>query len=516
MSDLTGTGITRRDVLKLLSVLPLLTVDLPTLQAGRLPAAQDENLPNFLILVFDALSAFHLPFYGYARQTAPNLTRFAEKATVFHQHHAGGNFTTPGTSSLLTGALPWSTRAFHLQGTVIEPYVKRNIFSELGKKGYYRTAYSHNNLVTSLFFQFHQDIDEFIPTRELCLLDDEFADQLFPNDYTPAFLGEWLTFRGGETRPSSLFLSFVHRLYRSLHKRMKTRDYRDQFPRGIPELHNLSFVLEDATDWIINQVQKMPRPFLAYYHLLPPHEPYLTRKDFVDIFHDGWKPVEKPEHPFTEGHTNQFLLRNRREYDEYIAYADAEFGRLYDALEKNGSLENTYLIVTSDHGEMFERGVRGHVTPVLYEPVIRVPLLIKKPGQQAREDVHIPTSCVDVLPTLLHLAGLEIPDWTEGQVLPTFGAGEPDSERSIFALEAKKNQKHAPLTKRTVMMVKDRYKIMHFTGYEKYNDVFEMYDLQNDPEELNNIFNSHPALASEMKSEMFERLVQADNNFLGA
>ena len=64
-------------------------------------------------------------------------------------------------------------------------------------------------------------------------------------------------------------------------------------------------------------------------------------------------------------------------------------------------LDDTYVIVTSDHGEMFERGIRGHVTPTLYEPVIRVPLLIAKPGQREREDVYAPTSCVDLLPTLL-------------------------------------------------------------------------------------------------------------------
>ena len=67
--------------------------------------------PNVLILLFDALSAKHISTYGYPRETMPNLTRFAQQATVYHAHYSGGNFTTPGTASLLTGTYPWSHRA---------------------------------------------------------------------------------------------------------------------------------------------------------------------------------------------------------------------------------------------------------------------------------------------------------------------------------------------------------------------------------------------------------------------
>ena len=78
----------------------------------------------------------------------------------------------------------------------------------------------------------------------------------------------------------------------------------------------------------------------------------------------------------------------RQTYDEFIANLDYEFGRLLDYLEEIGLLGSSYLILTSDHGELFERGHRGHNTPLLFEPLLRVPLVISSPGQEERKDIH--------------------------------------------------------------------------------------------------------------------------------
>jgi len=78
---------------------------------------------------------------------------------VFHSHYASGNFTTPGTGSLLTGTYPWSHQALHIQGTVLDEFRNKNIFSLLGEKGYFRIGFSHNIVATSLLDQFRLDID---------------------------------------------------------------------------------------------------------------------------------------------------------------------------------------------------------------------------------------------------------------------------------------------------------------------------------------------------------------------
>jgi arylsulfatase A-like enzyme len=508
-----ATKLPRRDFMKFLAMLPLLAVNRS--EAGLTHTSQHnaERLPNILILVFDAFSAYHSSLYGYRRQTTPNLSRFADRATVFHSHYAGGNFTTPGTASLLTGTYPWSHRALHIQGTVLDEFRHKNIFSLLGVKGYFRIGFSHNIVATSLLDQFRLDIDNFTNTRELCLADNYLADRLFPKDFTPAVHGESLISRRGDTYSSSLFLYELYRLWTSIQMKSLTKQYGELFPRGIPNNHNLVFMLENAIDWTMRQVERAPRPFLAYLHFLPPHDPYTTRREFVGRFDDGWNPPPKPFHPLSDREPDQRLNQRRREYDEYIAYVDAEFGRLYRFMNRNGILNDTYVIFTSDHGELFERGVWGHITPVLFEPVIRVPLLISKPGQQTREDVHTPTGCVDILPTLLHIAGIDKPDWCEGEVLPAIAAEKPPPGRSIFCLEAKSNSRYGPLRKRTVSVISGRYKLVHYLGYNGYDDQYEMYDLTDDPEELDNIYPFRKSAASDLQALLRERLIRADRRF---
>jgi arylsulfatase A-like enzyme len=198
-------------------------------------------------------------------------------------------------------------------------------------------------------------------------------------------------------------------------------------------------------------------------------------------------------------------------YDAYIANVDAEFGRLVETLQSQGALENTYIVVTSDHGESFERGFDGHISPLLFEPLTNIPLLIAAPGQQERQDIFSPTSCVDVLPTLLSLANQAVPAWCEGQLLPGLG-GNPDSQRSIFSVEAATNPAFAPLKTVSVAMRKGNYKLTYYSGYQDH-DIFELYDLEKDPEELVDLYAANPAVASLLKEELLAGLQTADTPY---
>jgi arylsulfatase A-like enzyme len=507
--------LTRRDFLKLISMMPLVVSELPSILKSDGDSFADQMPPNILILVFDALSAYNVSLYGYQRDTTPNLTRFAERATVYHNHYAGGNFTSAGTASLLTGTYPWTHRAFHLHDIVDDNLANRNIFNQFANKGYTRVGYSHNLLATSLLYQFREDIETFKWTRDLCLTDEQYADHLFPNDFNVAFWSEWLTMRGGSgSEPGSLFLSLLQRTWKSMRKRSLIQEYGELFPRGIPNLHSLLFILEDAIDWIMQQLIVLPNPYLIYFHVLPPHEPYLTRRDFIDRFKDGWNPEPKPVCFFSEGHGVGFLEKNRREYDEYIAYADSEFGRLLDSMEKNGTLDNTYVVFTSDHGELFERGIRGHVTPALYEPIIRLPMLISRPGQTERVDVYEPTNCVDLLPTLLHLTGQAIPDWCEGDVLPLFSGETFSGERSVYSVEAKSNPKQAPLENASISLIRGKHKLICYMGYGGEVPTYEMFDIYNDPEERENLASTKNTLAEDHYAVLLEKIKEVNRPYI--
>jgi arylsulfatase A-like enzyme len=505
--------VNRREFLKMLSVLPLLPLNLPKFVGNSDHSVQDRNLPNIMILVFDALSADHLTLHGYRRKVTLNFERFAKRAVVYHNHTAGGNFTSSGTASLLTGTYPWSHRAIHLHGTVSDSFINKNIFSLFREKGYHRAAYSHNLLVTSLLFQFRDDLEVLTRTRDLCLVDDQYSDLLFSNDFNTAFWSEWLTLRGSGSSPGSLFLSLVHRFYRAAHKWRITQDYEKLFPRGVPNLHNLFFILEDAIDWIMTQMEVMPQPYLAYYHLLPPHEPYTTRKDFIGISEDGWKPEPKLSNRFSQKVSEKELAKNRMEYDEYLAYADAEFGRLLDYMEFNGVLDNTIFVLTSDHGELFERGIRGHVTETLYQPVTHIPLLVSMPGSSKREDVYTTTSCVDVLPTLLKATNQDVPEWCEGDALPLLGFESSPGNREVYSVEAKSNPKFAPLEKATISMHKDNYKLIRYIGYKNMENVFEVYDLDQDPEERNDVSGSGSSILGDLNALLEGKLEEENQRF---
>lgn len=205
-------------------------------------------------------------------------------------------------------------------------------------------------------------------------------------------------------------------------------------------------------------------------------------------------------------------MRKRTAYDRQIAQVDAEFGKLVDQLDARGVLNDSYLIVTSDHGEMFERGFSGHGGRLMYEPLLRIPLLIHAPGQTARVDVDLPTSNVDILPTILSIAGKEIPGHLEGQVLPGFG-GEGSEARPIFSMAAWQNSAFLPLTKAAFALRKGAYKLIVHLGYGGEDGIYELYDVENDPEELRELSKAEPSVFSALKEEFFAHLAEANRPF---
>jgi arylsulfatase A-like enzyme len=498
------TGLTRRDALKLLGIVPAGLAAGALASRLRLPAP-DPAAPNIVLLLFDAFSAAHLAANGYPRNTAPNLARFAQRAVVYHRHYAAANFTTPGVASLLTGVYPWRHRAVHLFGNALPEYAAANLFAYLSPH-YYTLAYTHNAAASLLLDQFRAGIDELIPAGEFALLADTWAEGA-PRDYAAAFRAEQLA-RGYYFQPSSLFLSAAAESRRGA-QLGRLASLAAAFPRGLPNnASGLFFRLEEVVDWLPAKLAQLPRPSFSYIHLYPPHDPYAARADFVDIFDDGWTPPHKPEHAFTHGVPPDTLRLQRRHYDEYIAYADAEFGRLYDLLRASGQLDHTLFIVTSDHGELFERGVLGHDNRLLYTPLLHVPLLIARPGQRERTDVLTPTSAVDLLPTLLHAAGIPIPGGLDGEPLPALG-GQPPPERAVFALEAKESSKFAAPRRYTAAVIRGRHKLITYRGYPGIPERAELFDLENDPAELHDLAASHPALAAELQNAL--PLVQPGN-----
>jgi len=357
-------------------------------------------------------------------------------------------------------------------------------------------------------------LDEFTLPNEIAMEDYNLSDNLFLNDYIVAVRGERVYLKKPGEVSNSLFLFPIFWALKTLHKRNVQNELQRDFPRGIPAFYDMLSPLEDTIDWIMRKLRSWPQPFLAYLHMMPPHNPYNPRREFINIFDSSLRSVSKPVHFFSEGHTDEVLAKQRTFYDEYIAYVDSEFGRLYDFMQNEGMLDNTWVVFTSDHGEMFEREIWKHTTPTLYQPVIRVPLLISEPGQIERQDVYTSTSCIDLLPTLLHVTGQSIPEWCEGEILPPYGEKEPDLNRSIFVVEAKSNPKYRPFIKSTFALFRGQYKLIYYIGYDDFDGVFELYDLANDPEELNDLYDSSKSIASDLSNELLTRIQQVNEEYI--
>ena len=510
--------INRREFLKLASLATFSS--LPAYYGFPRELGANSDAANVIVLVFDAWSAHDISLYGFSRQTTPNLERFAERATVYHNHYAPANFTSPGTASLLTGTYPWTHRAFNHNSLVLPSLQNKSIFNYFSENQYHTLAYTHNALANSLLKYFQSDLDKLIPSIDLFIEQPTLLEKLFQNDediFTLSRIQSLLDdYKDGITH--SLFMAQPYTKVHNQRFEAVNKQYETLFPRTPPRTDAFKhFLLEDLVNWLSVQIPALPKPSFSYIHAFPPHDPYHPRAEFIGMFGgDGWSSPKKPIHSLSEGINREVSTILRTEYDEFIAYTDAELGRLIANLEQSGSLEDSWLVITSDHGEMFERGFKMHNQPSLYEPVVKIPLLISAPGQRSRQDIHNVTNSIDLLPTLLNVIGSALPEHLEGKVMPPFGNEFGENDRSTFIVQAKGNDQRNQINKGCVAINKHGFKLSQFFGYSQDDqNGFELYDLQNDPEELENLYGSanHKSTQTELKDELIASLHQADEPF---
>ncbi len=504
-------GLSRREFLKLVSLAP---VGIYSHQvSGLVTAASSEN-PNVIFLVFDAWSQRHVSLFGYQRHTMPNLEKFAENGTVYHNHYSTAVFTVPGTASLLTGLHPWSHRAFQIGGGVVADHVPHNIFSALSPT-HSTMAFTQNRLANQLLIQMRPELDRFVDSYLFNVQNTSlYTAPPFENDQRTAFASlEDNLIQQGSGFDSSLFFGPLYRLF-VLRDRLKAvQRYGGKYPLGLPDALPGLFQLDDVVDGSIDLLKGMQGATMAYLHFWAPHEPFTPTSDFYGSFADGWKAPEKPIHELTEKKIPYEKLHLQHQYyDEYIANWDAEVGRLFDYLKESGLMENSYIVITADHGELFERGELGHKTRLLYDGVVHVPLIILSPGQTQRQDVHTSTSSVDLVPTLAHLTGNPFPSWGEGQLLPKLG-GTEDEKRSIFSMDARTNSSFGPLVNFSISVTREHHRLIHYIYPKLKHESYEFYDLSTDPEEMQDLYPSRPALAMDMKAELDQKVVDVNRPF---
>ena len=193
--------------------------------------------------------------------------------------------------------------------------------------------------------------------------------------------------------------------------------------------------------------------------------------------------------------------RYMRDYAKTVKSLDDNVGKVLDYLEKEGLLDNTLVVYTSDQG--FYMGEHGWFDKrFMYEESMRTPLIMRLPeGFDKRGDIPQLVQNIDYAPTFLELAGVEIPDDIQGiSLMPLLRGEHPQDWRSsLYYHFYEYPAEH--MVKRHYGVRTERYKLIHF-----YDDIdqWELYDLQTDPTEMNNLFDKsgYESIIEKLKQEL--------------
>ena len=354
--------------------------------------------PNVLFVICDDLNC-DLGSYGHPQVQSPNIDKLAERGVLFTNAHCQFAHCGPSRASLMTGLYP-DQNGILKNRLYIRDYVPKAVAltQVFRKKGY---------LATRIGKIYHYDV--------------------------PLHIGT-----GGHDDPYSWNLTF--------NPRGRDVILQDEITTLSPGRYGatLSWMADGGTDAeqtdgmiadeAVRQLKKYAaddESFFLAVGLFRPHTPYVAPKKYFDLYPlDSIKVPEVPENyletiPEEAGRSirkskiqidldDSVARQVIQAYHAAISFADAQIGRILDALDETGLAENTVVVFTSDHG--YHMGEHGHWQKrTLFENATRVPLIIASPNQKERGATsHAPAEMVDIYPTLTELCGLKAPGYVSG------------------------------------------------------------------------------------------------------
>jgi arylsulfatase A-like enzyme len=447
---------------------------------------QDETEPssrmNVVLVLIDTLRADHLGCYGYERIETPVMDRLANEGMAFTRAFSTASWTRPSTASLLTSLYPTEHGAISGRPEDMLPESRLTLAEVLQAEGYSTVGILGNDTIRSSL-GFGQGFDTCVDTSDIPRRNAQLNNLILLRalQYTP---------------------------------------FRWKFPcdNGIfPRAAEINSALQEILDVGAQQ------PFFLYLHYVDPHSPYGSPPPFHRMYDPDYQgtTVAMPEKPLWllredashPPYTHVPLTLTKRDlthlvalYDEDITYMDHHLGQMLKALEGQGLLDNALVIITSDHGEEFlEHGGIEH-GETLFDDQVHVPLIFWSRQELPQlVDTNGLVSLVDVMPTILEVLGIAVPEGLSGQSLVSGDqAGSPDEpvHEFIFAEE------NCPIDRRFVdiMLRTETEKLMlsKVSPFLLDGDWEEIhyYDLVNDPGEQRNLAMMKPGRVAELHEKL--------------
>jgi arylsulfatase A-like enzyme len=444
------------------------------------------------MVLCDELRADCLGFMGNQVIQTPKIDELANDAVIFENSFCNSPMCVPSRVSLATGRHAQSHGALDNLLRPLEGEV--SLYQTLKDQGY----------STANFGKWHANID---PERFGIDVSNRYSRETSPVEKTISCFGisDKNIRKGSHYKKNGGDISLIVSGTRPTHK----DDTLD------------TIVMESYLDYL-DQVKGEKKPIFARLSILDPHTPYLPSEPFASMYdpakfsmpesmHDDLlnKPILqqyfKQSRGFNDFNESDFR-RSKASYYGLVSHVDERIGRFTDYLKDNDLYDDSLIIFTSDHGCML--GEQGFIEKwgYMYDQVIHTPLLIKMPGNQfsgSRKSSF--AESIDVMPTILDLLNIDIPDNIQGRSLLPYIRNESSNHKdSVFAQYYCGSLQNTP-----ALMVRD--KKWKLTSYPegvaledflpqdhplKMSDFFdkdeylgELYDLENDSEERNNLFN---------------------------
>jgi choline-sulfatase len=354
-------------------------------------AAWPKTVPNVLVVMFDQLTPSALGCYGNPVTHAPTIDHLARTGVVFDAAYSNSPLCTPARYCMMTGQLPSATKGYdnaaYLPSTV-------PTFAHFARTSGYRTV---------LDGKMH-----FVGPDQLHGFEERRTTDIYPADF--GWTPNWL-------QPDERIDWWFHNM--DSVKQAGTAEVTNQLlyddevgQQGVRALHDLARAADE-------------RPWLLVVSFTHPHDPYVTRNRYWDLYEGKDIPlpsVTADDVPLDQHTmrlrrvsamdeveiTDRDVRRARRAYYANISYLDEWTARLLGTLDAVGARDDTVVVLLADHGDMLgERGLWYKMN--FFEGSARIPMIVNAPTRFTPKRITEPVSLVDVLPTITELAGDGVP-----------------------------------------------------------------------------------------------------------